>query len=232
MRVQQFKYSADNLGYLVYGPRTGIAIDAGAVDKILAFAQENRIEIAHVTNTHSHYDHTPGNQALLEKTDARFIDCRAITDDRTLSLDGETLEMFPTPGHTADCVTFKGDDFLITGDTLFNGTVGNCFSGDLHAFFISIKRLIALPGSTKIYAGHDYVEESIAFARTIETKNPHMEEYLKKYDPALVVSTLADELKVNPYLRFNTQDMIDNLKQKNMPVDTEFHRFKSIMEVY
>ncbi|MFO7751054.1 MAG: MBL fold metallo-hydrolase [Desulfobacteraceae bacterium] len=232
MRVQQFNYSADNLGYLVYGSRTGIAIDAGAVDKILAFAEENRIEIAHVTNTHSHYDHTSGNQALLEKTAARFIDCRTITEDTTLFLDGEPLEVFSTPGHTGDGVTFKGDDFLITGDTLFNGTVGNCFSGDLHAFFLSIKRLMALPGSTKIYAGHDYVQESIAFARTIETNNPHMEAYLEKYDPALVVSTLTDELKINPYLRFNAQGMIDNLKQKNMPVDTEYHRFKSIMEVY
>ena len=115
---------------------------------------------------------------------------------------------------------------------MFNGTVGNCFSGDLEAFFQSLKRLISMPGNTRIYGGHDYVIESMEIAKNIEKDNPHIEEYIQKYNPGLIVSTLDDELKVNPYIRFNSQSMINNLQKRNMPANTEFERFKSIMEIY
>ncbi|MCK5696093.1 MAG: MBL fold metallo-hydrolase [Desulfobacula sp.] len=232
MNIQQCKYSSDNLGYLVYSTSQGVAIDAGGVEEILAFVEKNNIHIKYITNTHSHYDHTSGNQALLQRTTAQFIDCRQIKSDQTIELDHEILEVFHTPGHTDDSVTFKADDFLITGDTLFNGTIGNCFTGDLNGFFQSLKRLIFLPKNTKIYGGHDYVIESMEIAKSIEKDNPHIEEYIKKYNPGLIVSTLDEELRVNSYLRFNAPAIINNLQKKNMPTNTEFARFKSIMGIY
>ncbi len=69
-------------------------------------------------------------------------------------------------------------------------------------------------------------------AKTIEKNNLHIEEYIQKYNSDLIVSTLDDELKVNPYIRFNASGMIKKLKKMNMPVSTEVERFKSIMEVY
>ena len=232
MFIKQFKYSTDNLGYLVYSTKEGIAIDAGGVDEVLAFAKENNIFIKYVSNTHSHHDHTPGNKALLEKTTAQFIDCRQIKSDQVIPLDREILEVFHTPGHTDDSITFVADDFLVTGDTLFNGTIGNCFSGDLKGFFQSLKRLVSLPENTKIYGGHDYVMESMKMAKIIEKDNPHIEAYINKYNSGLIVSTLEDELKVNPYIRFNSPGMINNLQERKMRTDTEYARFKSIMDIY
>ena len=214
MFIKQFKYSADNLGYLVYSSSQGMAIDAGAVDETLAFAKENRIHIKYVTNTHSHHDHITGNHRLLDKTKAQFVDCQTITLDQTLKLDDEMLDVFPTPGHTQDSVTFAANGFLVTGDTLFNGTVGNCFTGDLKTFYRSLKRLMAYPETTKIFAGHDYVLDSVKYAKIIEPENIFIEQFYKQYSPDLVVSTLADELKVNPYIRFNAPGMIENLKKK------------------
>lgn len=230
MFIRQVKYSKDNLGYLVYSASEGIAIDAGGVEDILFFAEKNDIRIKYVSNTHSHQDHTPGNPALLKRTDARFIDCTQIHSDQVLKLDQEVLNIIPTPGHTEDSVTFKAEDFMVTGDTLFNGTVGNCFTGDLVSFFSSLKRLISFPGHTKIYGGHDYVIESMETAKAIEKDNPDIGEYMRKYDPLLIVSTLDDELRANPYLRFNAPSMINILKKRNLPANTEFERFKSIME--
>lgn len=232
MFIKQFKYSTDNLGYLVFSKTQGIVIDGGNPGDIFDFAKDQGIAITHVTNTHFHQDHTGGNAVLLEKTDARFIDCRKIGEDRVIPLDGESLEIIPTPGHTADSVCFKANDFLVTGDTLFNGTVGNCFSGDLNLFFRSLKRLMAFPGETKIYAGHDYVLQSMKEALSIEEDNSDIEAYLQNYDPRLVVSTLADELRVNPYIRFNAPGMMDRLQKRKMPFKTEEQRFISIMEIY
>ncbi|MCM2283478.1 MAG: MBL fold metallo-hydrolase [Desulfobacula sp.] len=230
MFIRQVKYSKDNLGYLVYSASEGIAIDAGGVEDILFFAEKNGIRIKYVSNTHSHQDHTPGNPALLKRTDARFIDCRQIHSDQVLKLDQEVLNIIPTPGHTEDSVTFKAEGFMVTGDTLFNGTVGNCFTGDLLSFFSSLKRLISFPDGTNIYGGHDYVLESMETAKAIEKDNPDIGEYMRKYDPLLIVSTLDDELRANPYIRFNAPSMINILKKRNLPANTEFERFKSIME--
>ncbi len=232
MFVKQFRYFSDNLGYLVYSKTQGVIIDAGGIDAMLKFAKDSGITIKAVTNTHMHHDHTSGNKDLLKATGAEFIDPRKITGDQIIEIDQEVLEVFPTPGHTDHCVTFKADDFIITGDALFNGTVGNCFSGDMLAFFNSLKRIISLPPETKVYGGHDYVLESMKMAKIIEGENPHIAKYTQKYDSALIVSTIQDELDANPYVRFNAEGMISRLKEKKLPLETEFDRFKSIMEIY
>ncbi|WP_020587685.1 hydroxyacylglutathione hydrolase family protein [Desulfobacter curvatus] len=233
MDIQQFKYGADNLGYLVYSENCAIAIDPGAPDKMAKFASEKNISIEIVTNTHTHADHTQGNNALVKRTNARFIDCTTFSHGQVLDLkDATGLEVISTPGHTMDSLCFKGDRFVVTGDTLFNATVGNCFSGDLESFFKSLKQLMALPGDTLVYAGHDYVLDSLKYAKIIEPDNPDLNWYADAYNPDHVVSRLSDELKVNPYLRFDTSSMIERLKDKNLPRETQFQRFSSVMEVF
>ncbi len=232
MKIEQFRFSADNLGYLLYAKKHAIAIDGGAPEQILAYAKNKGLTIAFVTNTHSHHDHTPGNQALLDKTCADFIDCRQIKADQEIVLDDQVVTLAHTPGHTTDSISFLTQTFMVTGDTLFNGTVGNCFSGDLDVFFTSLKRLIDLPLTTRIYAGHDYVAESVQAARGIEPNNEDIDLFFEKYDPGHVVSTVADELKVNPYIRFNAEEMKSALESQNLPCQTELDRFKSIMEQY
>ena len=232
MNIHQFRYSSDNMGYLVYHGEKAIAIDPGAVDEMIAFAEAHRLIIERVTNTHSHYDHVTGNSAMLKRTGAEFLDCRAFAHDSVIPLNGEVLRVYRTPGHMDDCVTFHAGDALITGDTLFNGTVGTCFSGDMKGFLDSIRFLMAFPPETRIYAGHDYVSESMAFARIIDKDNPAIDRYLAKYDPAHVVSTLADELEANPFLRFNEPAMISIMEQRGLPVKTELDRWNSLMELY
>jgi hydroxyacylglutathione hydrolase len=233
VEIEQFLYASDNLGYLVYTETRGIAIDGGDPQTIIEFAKNRGIEIVSVTNTHSHADHTLGNAVLLEKTNAVFMDCRTLEQGQVLDLgQGEGLEVILTPGHTTDSVCFKGDKFIVTGDTLFNGTVGNCFSGDLEAFYRSLKQLMGLPGKTLVYSGHDYVMDSLKYAGIIEPGNPDLDAYKQAYNKNHIVSSLADELKVNPYIRFNAPSMIQQLKEKGLPRDTESQRFSSIMEIY
>lgn len=231
MNIKQFRYGSDNLGYLVYAERSAVAIDGGAVDQIIAFAVEKGLVIRHVTNTHGHPDHTSGLESITRRSGAVYLDHESLPEKGFIRLDGEKLNVYSTPGHTDDSVTFHANGFLITGDTLFNGTVGNCFSGDLSAFYNSVKRLISFPEETVIYAGHDYVEYSMSFARLIEPGNKDIEDFMKKYNPEHVRSTIKDELKVNPYVRFNDPKMISILKAKGLPVATEFERWESLMSL-
>lgn len=231
MKVRQFRYAADNFGYLLYGDRSALAIDGGAAKEMLAFVKARGLVLTHVANTHGHGDHTGGNRDLLAGSPAAFIDNRTLREQRALMLDGEKIDIFHTPGHTLDSVCFKAGGVMITGDTLFNGTVGNCFSGDLTAFHRSIKMLMAFSGDTVVYAGHDYVAESMRFARHLEPENTAIDPYLGKIDSHHVFSTLGEEMQVNPYLRFNAPGIIAFLEQKKLPAATEIERWTSLMQI-
>jgi hydroxyacylglutathione hydrolase len=231
MKLQQFPYASDNFSYVVYGEHTALAIDGGAVDAILNFVEKNKLTLTHVTHTHQHPDHTCGTQELLFRSGAVLLDSQALAGKAPIDLDGASVQVYATPGHTDDSVTFHIDNCLITGDTLFNGTVGNCFSGDLKAFYNSIKFLMAFQADTVVYAGHDYLQYAMSFSRIVEPDNPDIDPFLKAYNPAHVFSRIGDELKVNPYLRFNDSRFIEVLKQKHLPVSTEFERWESVMSL-
>lgn len=232
MNIKQFRYDSDNLAYMVYDHENAVAIDPGAVEPMIAFAEKMGLRIRWVTNTHDHFDHIQGNDAMLQKTGADFIDNRSLSPTSLIPVGRESLKVYLTPGHMKDCVTFGFGQTLITGDTLFNGTVGTCFSGDMSAFLESILFLMSFPLDTRIYAGHDYVRESMAFARTIDRDNPQIDAYLARYNPAHVVSTLADELTVNPFLRFDDPAMITIMEKRGLPVQTRLERWHSLLELY
>jgi len=231
MKVKQFRYSSDNLGYLIYGESSAIAIDGGAVKAILSFMELNGLQLKFVTNTHAHMDHTMGNKGLLAGSDAKYLDNKSLCKNGIIEIEGEKIGVYPTPGHTLDSVSFHLGNVLISGDTLFNGKVGRCFSGDLRGFYKSIKMIMALSGKTIIYAGHDYVEEYMGFAKELEPDNRHIDGFLKKYDPGHVWSTLDEEFKINPFLRFNDRKIISILEKRGLPVETEYERWESLMSL-
>ncbi|MEN8207615.1 MAG: MBL fold metallo-hydrolase [Candidatus Fermentibacteria bacterium] len=231
MKVKQFGYSADNLGYLMYGERYALAIDGGASGQMLSFMEEHCLELRIITNTHSHGDHTCGNRKLAEATEAEVIDAGELFSIRTLPFEGSRIDIIHTPGHTADSVCFHVDGILFSGDTLFNGKVGRCFTGDIRTFYESIRKLLELTGDTLICAGHDYVEEYLQFARMVEPDNSFIDTYLRNYDPAFVCATLEDELKVDPFLRLNEPSVVSFLRSRDLPAFTEYQRWESLISL-
>jgi len=231
LNVEQLRYGSDNFAYIIHGKTQAMAIDGGAWQEILAFLETNNLILKFVTNTHQHYDHTPGNEQLLKKTKSKLLNSSILADNEKIIIDGEAVLVYRTPGHTSDSICFYTNDSLITGDTLFNGTVGNCFSGDQKSFYSSIKRLMTLPNETKIYAGHDYIRDSLAFAKHLEPDNKDIERFRNSYNPDHVYSTIADERRINPYLRFNEETIVNILKGNNLPCATEWERWESLMSI-
>ena len=231
LNIEQFRYGTYNFAYIIHGKTQAMAIDGGAWEEILSFLKTNNLSLEFVTNTHSHYDHTPGNDHLLKATRADFLNFATLPDNHKIIIEEETVLVYRTPGHTEDSVCFYTGNCLITGDTLFNGTIGNCFSGNQKGFYQSIKRLMALPDDTKIYAGHDYIHDSLAFARHLEPDNKYIDSFLNSYDHNYVYSTMADERQINPYLRFNEESIINLLKANNLPCATEWERWESLMSI-
>lgn len=231
MHVKQFRYGADNLGYLLYGKTEAIAIDGGAVENILEFVHHRNLTLKYVTNTHSHPDHTSGNVPLLNRSKAMFLDRQTVVKPHSVIIEDIEIAVYETPGHTSDSVIFYIEPFLITGDTLFIGKLGRCFSGDFDRFFNSAKFLLTFPDDTQIYPGHDYVEEYMAFIKRLEPQNATVDMLLDNYNPEHVYSTIADEKKVNPHLRHNTKEIEMILKKRNLPTATEYERWTSILSI-
>lgn len=63
-----------------------------------------------------------------------------------------------TPGHTPGgvCFYFPDEEILISGDTLFQGTIGNLSfpTAEPEKMWDSLKKLAALPPATRVYPGH------------------------------------------------------------------------------
>jgi hydroxyacylglutathione hydrolase len=230
--IAQFRYGADNLAYVVHANGEAMAIDGGAADEILAFIRDHGLALVYVANTHGHGDHTPGNAALLGASDAALLEPGALSrNPAPIALGDGRIEVIPTPGHSRDSISFYTGAAAITGDTLFNFTIGNCFTGDLDAFHTSVRALMALPDATLVYAGHDYVRDSLAFAARLEPENPEISRALERHEPDHVVSTLAEERHVNPYLRFDAPSIVALLASRGLPVATERDRWRSLMSI-
>ena len=228
MNVKQFRYSRDNFSYLIDNGTIALAIDPGASGNILNYLKERGLKLLYAANTHSHYDHTHGNADILKQSGAEYLDNKTLIKKGKIVLGNEIL-VYHTPGHSEDSICFHTGNYLISGDTLFNGTIGNCFSGNLRAFYDSIKLIMSLPKETIVYAGHDYIRDSMKYAGMMVPDNPYIEEFLRKLNPDDIFSTLEDELNINPFLRFNDPGIIALLKRKGLPVDTEFDRWKALM---
>jgi hydroxyacylglutathione hydrolase len=229
MEVRQFRYSADNLAYVVFGREMCIAVDGGATEDILLFLRNRGLRLDIVTNTHSHGDHTCGNRALLSNSDARYVPASELASLGSLDVEGAALEIVSTPGHTADSVCLLGEGFLLSGDTLFNGKVGRCFTGDVKGLFDSIGKLLELPEGTLVLGGHDYVHEYMEFARMIEPGNASIDAYLDRYDPENLSATLAQEKGVDPFLRLEEPDVVAFLEVRGLPASSRFQRFSSLL---
>ncbi|HEY5160151.1 MAG TPA: MBL fold metallo-hydrolase, partial [Gaiellaceae bacterium] len=67
---------------------------------------------------------------------------------------GLQIEVWATPGHTADSLSFVVDGVCCTGDTLFAGSVGGSASSfaDLRHSIMDV--LLALPVETRVLPGH------------------------------------------------------------------------------
>lgn len=81
-------------------------------------------------------------------------------DDETLKIGNLEGVALHTPGHTPACMSYVFGDAAFVGDTLFMPDYGTARAdfpgGDAKMLYHSIRRLFALPLSTRLFLCHDY----------------------------------------------------------------------------
>ncbi|MCR4691942.1 MAG: MBL fold metallo-hydrolase [Lachnospiraceae bacterium] len=155
-------------------------------DVIFQKLQDAGFTVAGICLTHGHFDHIYGLAKLKELTGAKVYAAaaekelmgdvhanvsdlfgRAVTaqadtyleDGDVVSCAGLEAKMILTPGHTQGscCYYFEKDNLLVSGDTLFEESVGRTDfpTGSSSQLIRSIReKLFILPDETMVYPGH------------------------------------------------------------------------------
>ncbi len=196
-----FHHDTNTVSYLVSDPSTRMAaiidpvidyspndgqVRFDSIDAILAFANEKKLTIAMVLETHIHADHLSAAHYIKQITHAKvgigehIREVQALfnplfnliepatledfdlffKDNETFALGELTFKVLHTPGHTPACITYCVDDAAFVGDTLFMPDYGTARAdfpgGSADALYHSISRILALPPQTRLFLCHDY----------------------------------------------------------------------------
>jgi hydroxyacylglutathione hydrolase len=155
--------------------------------ELKTFIEKTSLQPVLLLNTHCHLDHVFGNKFVhdewglklhihqKEKPVLDFAPASGeiwqlpfenyegelifIKEGSVIKLGNDELEIRFTPGHSPGHVCFcdEADGFAISGDVLFNGSIGRTDlpGGDFDLLISSIQtQLFTLPDDTKIYSGH------------------------------------------------------------------------------
>lgn len=228
LEVHQFPCLSDNYGYLLHDPQSEetACIDTPDADAYLREAASKGWQISQIWNTHWHPDHAGGNAAIKAATGCRIIAPAAESDkiegmDRGVGqgdivmLGDWEAHVIDVGGHTNGHIAFHlpGSGLAFVGDSLFALGCGRMFEGTAPQFWDSLKRLKALPPETLVYCAHEYTAANAKFAHHADPENKDLAAYcddivrLREKGRPTVPTTMARELKTNPFLRADAPDM-------------------------
>ncbi len=236
-----------NYMYLLACPETREAVAIDPLDHATALQRAEALgwSIRGVINTHEHHDHIGGNEQVIAATGATLYAHEAARD-KIANVDvglqagdaiqvGTSFELMAldTPGHTFchTCLYFIGKKqelpALFCGDTLFNAGVGNCHNGGnpqtMYQTFA--EQIFRLPDVTRIYPGHDYIENNLQFTLDREPGNDAARSLLAAIQQwssdQHFISNIAMEKLVNTFFRLQSDEVIEGLRTQFSDLSAE-----------
>lgn len=176
--------------------KKALVVDPGdEAKKILSVIRKHGLEVDRIVCTHGHFDHVgaageikkaAGGILMLHESDlviystagemAAFWGYRVgesvepdayLAEGDKVSIGNLLFSVMHTPGHSPGGICLYGGGIVITGDTLFAGSVGRTDfpGGSMHKLKASFRKLMDLPGSTRVFSGHG-PETTIAEEKT------------------------------------------------------------------
>ncbi len=186
---QLFDSASSTYSYLLASRHGGEALVIDPVlekvDRYLKLMEELELRLVKAVDTHLHADHITGLGALRDRTHCitvmgeqsgvDVVSMRIAEGDR-LHVEGLSLDVLYTPGHTDDSYSFVLGDRVFTGDTLLiRGTGRTDFqNGDARQQYESLQRLLRLPEETLVFPAHDYKGDTVSTIGEEKRFNPRL----------------------------------------------------------
>ncbi len=233
MKVVQVPCLKDNYAYLIICENTNKAavVDPSESEPVLEKLCQEGVDLVAILNTHHHWDHIGGNLGLLEKFSLEVYG-GIVDKDRIHGLshpldEGDRVrvgeleaEILFIPGHTKGHIAYVFPGNVFCGDTLFVAGCGRLFEGTPEQMQNSLAKLSGLPSDTLVHCGHEYTVNNLKFAVSIEPNNKNLTEKLQKANSlrdkglSTVPSPMKEERETNPFLRWDSQEIQQNLKNQ------------------
>jgi glyoxylase-like metal-dependent hydrolase (beta-lactamase superfamily II)/rhodanese-related sulfurtransferase len=189
------------------------------VDRYIQLLADLELKLVKAVDTHLHADHITGLGELRDRTRcitvmgehsrADVVSMR-VSEGERIEVEGISLDVLYTPGHTSDSYSFVLPDRVFTGDTLLiRGTGRTDFQeGDPRAQYDSIfGKLLRLPDETLVYPAHDYKGDTVS---TVGEERAH--------NPRLKVRSVDEYVAVMNALNLPNPKMMDVAVPANMHV--------------
>jgi glyoxylase-like metal-dependent hydrolase (beta-lactamase superfamily II) len=156
--------------YLLISQKEGLIIDPGAEgDRLLREIEKSKTSLKYIINTHYHFDHIGANEIIKNQTSAKilihkqekgFVDFsvdRFLQENDEIKIGIFTLKVIHTPGHSQGSICLLAENFIFTGDTLFECGYGrtDLNGGSFRHIQQSLQKLaLFLKKGMKVYPGH------------------------------------------------------------------------------
>jgi hydroxyacylglutathione hydrolase len=75
-------------------------------------------------------------------------------------------------------------------------------------------------------------EYAVGVVRNLDPSNPHIEDYLAGGNPQEEYSLMEEELRVNPFIRWNDPALEPARKGTGRPLETEYQRWRALMDLH
>ena len=189
------------------------------VERYLRLLDELGLRLVKAVDTHVHADHLTGLGELRNRTrcitvmgEESPVDVVSmrVRDGDTIDIEGITLDVIHTPGHTACSYSYRMADRVFTGDTLFiRGTGRTDFetASSLAQYDSIFNKLLKLPDETLVYPGHDYKGDTVS---TIAEE--------RAFNPRLQVSSAEEYAAIMDNLNLPDPKMMDVAVPANMVI--------------
>jgi hydroxyacylglutathione hydrolase len=226
LRILPIELFDDNYAWLILNEssRSAILVDAAVAATCVAAVPEG-FELVGALTTHHHRDHAGGNADIAAlrpgiaiiggASEEGRIDSatRLVNDGEEFELGGVRFKALHTPCHTKGHVCYFTDadadaaPAVFSGDTLFGAGCGRFFEGEAAEMRASLAKLSALPGDTRVYAGHEYTVANLRFCALVEPLNDATRERARAAAAAradarpTLPSTIAAEAATNVFMR-------------------------------
>jgi hydroxyacylglutathione hydrolase len=224
---------SDNYAYLLAHAGAAVVVDPSEAPPVQAALARLGLSLTGIWATHHHHDHVGGIAELVRQNAGLEVIgstydgsrgrvpalTRAVSEGEPLWFASHRVRILEVPGHTMGAVAYLVDGALFSGDTLFSAGCGRLFEGDPPTMLASLTALRALPAETLLYCGHEYTQKNLSFALTIEPDNADVKQRLARVNEARkagqpsVPSTIEDERKTNPMLRWDAPSVIERAMQ-------------------